>query len=140
MKNKIRTLLLPFFALLTILPACKGSSQGVTDLTLEGKIDNYPIIMEISTWGKSVKIIGGYYYYKKNGPKNTIEVSDDQNTQQPEGEKPTLNEIVDGKVTGTFYAQFWDGDVMHGTWIRSRDGKQKPFSLKVVKRHWHYLD
>lgn len=139
--RSFKAFLLPLFATLMLLPACKGNSQGVTDLTLDGKIDKYPIIMEISVWGHGTNIIGGFYYYKKNGPKNTIEVSEDQNLQNGDGQKPILQEIEkDGKITGTFYAQFWDGEVMHGTWIRSRDGKQMPFSLKVVKRNWHYLE
>lgn len=140
LKLSIRAIALSLFAALMLLPSCKGGAQGVTDLTLEGKIDNYPIIMEISVWGRGTNIIGGFYYYKKNGPKNTIELSEDQNQHQGDGQKPILQEVVDGKVTGTFYAQYWDGDVMHGTWIRSKDGKQLPFSLKVIKRHWHYLE
>lgn len=141
LRHSLKAFLLPFFAALMLLPACKGNSQGVTDLTLDGKIDNYPIIMEISVWGQGTNIIGGFYYYKKNGPKNTIEVSEDQNQQQGGGEKPILQETDENdKITGTFYAQFWDGDVMHGTWTRSKDGKQMPFSLKVTKRHWHYLN
>lgn len=138
--RNFKVVLLTICAALMLLPTCKGNSQGVTDLTLDGKIDKYPIIMEISVWGHGTNIIGGFYYYKKNGPKNTIEVSEDQNLQQGEGQKPILQEEVDGKVTGTFYAQYWDGDVMHGTWTRSQDGKQMPFSLKVTKRHWHYLN
>ena len=139
--RSFKAFLLPLFATLMLLPACKSGAQGVTDLTLEGKIDNYPIIMEISVWGHGTNIIGGFYYYKKNGPKNTLELSEDQNQQQGGGEKPILQESdKDGKITGTFYAQFWDGEVMHGTWIRSRDGKQLPFSLKVVKRNWHYIE
>lgn len=139
--RSFKAFLLPLFAALMLLSACKGNSQGVTDLTLDGKIDKYPIIMEISVWGHGTNIIGGFYYYKKNGPKNTIEVSEDQNLQNGDGQKPILQEIEkDGKITGTFYAQFWDGEVMHGTWIRSRDGKQMPFSLKVVKRNWHYIE
>lgn len=139
--RNFKVVLLTICAALMLLPACKGNSQGVTDLTLDGKIDKYPIIMEISVWGHGTNIIGGFYYYKKNGPKNTIEVSEDQNLQNGDGQKPILQEIEkDGKITGTFYAQFWDGEVMHGTWIRSRDGKQMPFSLKVVKRNWHYIE
>jgi len=138
--RSFKAFLLPLFATLMLLPACKSGAQGVTDLTLEGKIDNYPIIMEISVWGRGTNIIGGFYYYKKNGPKNTIGLSEDQNLQQGDGRKPILQEDVDGKVTGTFYAQYWDGEVMHGTWIRSKDGKQLPFSLKVIKRNWHYLE
>ena len=138
--RSFKAFLLPIFATLLLLPACKSGAQGVTDLTLEGKIDKYPIVMEISVWGKGLNIIGGLYYYKKNGPKSQIGLSEDQNLQQGEGQKPILQEDVDGKVTGTFYAQYWDGEVMHGTWIRSKDGKQLPFSLKVIKRNWHYLE
>ncbi len=138
-RSLAKRLWLPFVAAV-LLFSSKAGAQGVTDITLEGKIDKYPIVMEISVWGGGGSIIGGSYYYKSKGPKNAITLSEDQNIQQGEGSKPVLEETIDGKNTGAFYARYWDGEVMHGTWIRSKDGKQLPFSLKVTKRNWHYIE
>ena len=53
-----KRLWLPFVATLLLLSS-KAGAQGVTDITLEGKIDKYPIVMEISVWGGGGSIIGG---------------------------------------------------------------------------------
>lgn len=131
-----------FFSLLAIimLSSLKSFGQGVTDFTLEGKIDKYPIVMEIEVFGGGPVIVGGSYYYKSKGPDHWIMLSDDLNLQKGGGIYPILEESVGDKVTGTFHATHWDMETMRGTWISANGSKQLSFSLKVVKSVRHYIE
>ena len=113
---------------------------GVTDLTLEGTVGNYPVVMEIQVWGCGPNIVGGSYYYKSQGPNKRIEVSGDLNLQNGDGVCPVLEESVNDVVTGTFHASYWDVKNMRGTWISASGRKQLPFELKVVNADHHYIE
>ena len=116
------------------------SDSGVTDLSLDGKVGNYPVVMEIQVWGSGPNIIGGYYYYKSQGSNNRISISDDQNLQKGDGIYPVLEESVNGKVTGTFHASHWDMKTMKGTWISANGKTQLPFTLTVINSKHHYIE
>lgn len=144
MKVLRRTVVLAMFAVLSLI-TCKSFAQecvigGVTDLTLEGTIGQYPVVMELQVWGSGPNIVGGGYYYKSQGRNNMIMLSDDLNLQRGNGVKPRLEESVNGRVTGVFYATSWNMDVMKGTWMRTKDNKQFSFTLKVVKSYHHYIE
>lgn len=140
MKVLSRTVVLAVFAVLSLI-TCKSFAQGsVTDVTLEGTIGKYPIVMELQVWEGGPNILGGNYYYKSQGPKNKIGVSSDLNIVEGNGYQPRLEETVKGKVTGVFYVSKWNMKTMSGTWIRTSDHKQFSFTLKVVKTYRHYYD
>ena len=137
--KKVFTVLLISMLAVTTLVSFKSSS-GVTDLTLEGKVGNYPVVMEIQVWGSGPNIIGGTYYYKSQGSSRRIEISEDQNIQNGDGIYPVLEESVNGKVTGTFHASHWDMKTMRGTWISANGKSQLQFSLTVTKAKHHYIE
>ena len=137
MKRVCKTVLLLMLVALTLVSF--KSEWGVTDITLEGKVGKYPIVMELQMWGSGPNINGGWYYYKSQGPNNRIDVSNDLNFDEGDGYYPRLEESVNDKVTGTFYASHWDMNTMSGTWISADGKKQFPFTLKVIKADHHYM-
>ena len=139
MKTLRSALMLPVLFLLTFF-STKSFAQGVTDLTLDGTVGKYPVVMEIQVWSYGPTIVGGVYYYKSQGPNKKIALSDDLNIQNGNGCYPQLQESVNGKVTGTFHASYWDVKTMRGTWISADGSKQLPFSLKVIKSDHHYIE
>lgn len=138
MKTLCKVLWLPMLIAMALVSF--KIAWGVTDLTLEGKVGNYPVVMEIQVWGSGPNIVGGYYYYKSKGPNNKIDLSPDNNLQKGDGVCPVLEESVNGVVTGTFHASYWDVNTMRGTWISASGSKQLPFTLKVVKSDHHYIE
>lgn len=132
-----RTLVLAIFVVLTLI-TCKSFAQGgIIELTLDGTVGQYQIVMELRVWdGAELSILGGNYFYKSQGHKNRIMLSDDQNFESAKGAKPRLEESVNGKVTGIFYVSSWNLDGMKGTWIRTKDNKRCSFTLKTVKSEW----
>lgn len=128
-----RKLFLVVLTFLTLTSFRSFGQQFYTGLTLEGKIDKYPIVMELVVWGDGPSIVSGNYYYTSKGSNNRIILSDDLNDVNGQGYYPVLEESVNGKVTGTFHASYWDMRTMQGTWISANGSKQLPFTLRVVK-------
>ncbi|MBO6024601.1 MAG: hypothetical protein J6P83_07090 [Bacteroidales bacterium] len=137
MKVLKRTLVLAMFVVLTLI-ACKSFAQrGLVELTLDGTIGQYPVVMELQVYYGAVPAIwGGSYFYKSQGSKNRIMLSEDLNLDEADGAKPRLEERVNDKVTGVFYVSSWNLDGMKGTWMRTKDNKRYSFTLKTVKSEW----
>ena len=95
----------------------KGSGIDGT-YELHGKVDKYPISMNISIEGTTVK---GTYYYDKQGANNKLTLSGTNN----DGELDINETDADGTPTGHFKGEFSDG-IYKGLFITNK-GKKMPF-------------
>ena len=95
----------------------KGSGIDGT-YNLHGKVDKYPISMNISIDGTTVK---GTYYYDKQGANNKLTLSGTNN----DGELDINETDAAGTPTGHFKGEFSDG-IYKGLFITNK-GKKMPF-------------
>ncbi len=97
----------------------KGSNIDGT-YSLNGKVDKYPISMNISIEGTVVK---GSYYYVKQGANNELTLSGTNN----DGELDINETDADGTPTGHFKGEFSNG-IFKGLFITNK-GKKMPFAV-----------
>lgn len=105
--------------------AVKAQGDTFSTPELEGTLGNYNICMKL-TFNQSNNTVSGWYYYVSKGAKNKITLSGTYDGNGMWGDL-TLNEKVNGKITGTF-----TGEYNYGNMTVSANGQWKSSAGKTL--------